>query len=993
MTQKISVILVCACIACGCAQETRTCVSSESPDRARFANPVAADRPETWFHMIDGNVSSNGVTADLEAIAAAGISGIQFFHGGNGQGAWPGIEQGPVCLSPAWDDLVRHTALECRRLGLTFRMQNCPGWSMAGGPWITPDTAQRELFHTVLVVPAAEKDTALPPPPSFPAAQTWRDYRDIAVVRFPTPKGDDAASLPREGKFTAAATNVGDVVSFEGPVTVRTLVLPAPQSFSHNECYDPAFAVTLFADGKEVRTWEAPQSNWQDWERWTLAVPETTAKTFAVRLRPRHADFKPQGTFLLLGGARAHSWEGKSARCLRGLMRDSDVVDDPACYVSAAPDTEAETWTILRFGHAVAGRWNGPAPAAATGLECDKLSPRGIEANFAAYIGRLADGPLKGLLDGLILDSWECASQTWTPGLEKEFLKRYGYDPEKFFPALAGYVVESRARTDAFLLDWRHMISDLFEKNFWGRMRELGHAKGLTVDFETAAGDTFPGDILTYFKFADTPMCEFWNARVHPETDDGFVGSIEFKPIRPAASAARLYGQNCVAAESLTSMWVTWDEEFRNLKPILDYHLAAGVNHVIFHTYTHHPLPDTPPPGSAFFGFIGSPFMRTQTWWPAMRSFTDYIARCCYMLACGRSSKDVLLFLGDDQDHKPPQRLPFPPGYDYDYLNGDALRTRLDVEDGRFCVPEGTRWSVVWIRPDAYVSPESAARLAALEAKGGRVYRGADAEGAVAATGLPPDVSCLECGRPVPPSLRWAHRTAGDAEIYFFVNDSDEPFEDVVETRAGLEGEDWDPMTGRTEPARAVLALAPHASVFRVYRRGGDADACERPLQLGEKRCRAIAPDGPWSVSFSSLSGESFEAVLTNLVPWTELPLDEKCRAFSGTAVYRASFSVPAGACAGVLAFDDVKGTARVKLNGRDLGWTWGGPTRLSCGDALRSGSNDVEVTLYSPWRNRLIYEARHPAEHPAVWTFSPPGAENPYAPYGLVGRVMLEHD
>ena len=38
-------------------------------------------RPETWFHLIGGNVSKAGITADLEAIKAAGFGGIQFFHG------------------------------------------------------------------------------------------------------------------------------------------------------------------------------------------------------------------------------------------------------------------------------------------------------------------------------------------------------------------------------------------------------------------------------------------------------------------------------------------------------------------------------------------------------------------------------------------------------------------------------------------------------------------------------------------------------------------------------------------------------------------------------------------------------------------------------------------------------------------------------------------------------------------------------------------------
>ena len=41
--------------------------------------------PETWFHYIGGNVSKPGITADLEAIAQAGIS-HSLFHGSGGSG-------------------------------------------------------------------------------------------------------------------------------------------------------------------------------------------------------------------------------------------------------------------------------------------------------------------------------------------------------------------------------------------------------------------------------------------------------------------------------------------------------------------------------------------------------------------------------------------------------------------------------------------------------------------------------------------------------------------------------------------------------------------------------------------------------------------------------------------------------------------------------------------------------------------------------------------
>src|SRR5262245_158985 len=87
-----------------------------------FVSPPREFRPESWLHFIGGNLAKDGATADLEAIAAAGISGVQLFQGPSGK-PWPGVESPITCLSPAWREMVGHVASEARRLGLTFTMQ------------------------------------------------------------------------------------------------------------------------------------------------------------------------------------------------------------------------------------------------------------------------------------------------------------------------------------------------------------------------------------------------------------------------------------------------------------------------------------------------------------------------------------------------------------------------------------------------------------------------------------------------------------------------------------------------------------------------------------------------------------------------------------------------------------------------------------------------------------------------------------------------------
>ena len=86
----------------------------------------------------------------------------------------------------------------------------------------------------------------------------------------------------------------------------------------------------------------------------------------------------------------------------------------------------------LVFGHVNMKRRNGPAPKEATGWECDKMDPRGFEANFAGYLGLLLKNGVK--IDGTLVDSWECGCQTWTWNMEEQFENRAGYVPQKDRP-------------------------------------------------------------------------------------------------------------------------------------------------------------------------------------------------------------------------------------------------------------------------------------------------------------------------------------------------------------------------------------------------------------------------------------------------------------------------------------------------------------------------------------------------------------------------------
>ena len=1039
-------------------------------DYQSFVNPNRVHYPETWFHYIGGNVSHEGITADLEAIASAGISGVQLFHGQFG-GQWPATTEDIQCMSENWDAAVRHTAEECKRLGLRFTMQNCPGWAMSGGPWIKPENAMRTIVYSRTDITGKDIQANLPVPQ--PNKEEWRDYRDITVLAFPTPEGDTGKPLELKevkgnGKYawkelmTGKKNNINFLpvkeadepnwveVKFTHPATLRSIELPCVQGMNHAMSFEPNVhvnAYAILADGskKQIIDADMPQASWQDRHPITLACPEVP-DAIGCRLEFRNAYHMNLTPIKLWSAAHKNSWQSEAAWDLRSYERSADdIMQSPNAYLASediiditqhmTPDgklawnaPKEEAWTILRIGHVNEGRKNAPAPPAGTGWECDKLSTEGPEAHFAGYIGRLTDGALQGgMLNGMLLDSWECYSQTWTLKMEQEFNERKGYALRSWIPAIFGYVIDNPETTSRFLRDWRSVIGDLFANKFYRRMAELGHEQGLTVVYETAGGDVFPADIMEYFKHADFPMCEFW----HPYTT-GYVGSLNFKPIKPTTSAARLYGKPRVAAESFTSFDLHWNEHFEFLKDYADYHFIEGVTHNVFHTYTHNPQINFLPPGTSMGSKIGTPFLRGQTWWPYMKEFTTYLARCSYLLERGQSVSDVLWYLGDEISHKPDQEYPFPAGYKYDYCNPDVLLNRLSVKDGMVVTPEGLSYKFIWIPENKRMLPETLERIQTLLEEGativanapkslatlaggeeaqqrfdnavkalwgnasegnfttigkGRLLSGVSIEKAIQMIGIKQDVQG---------DVRWLHRKVKGADWYFITPEKQQAFQGKVKFLAQGGAEMWNPITGEITPIHAErdseyatieLDLPKAGSCFIVFNHNKEQKNVEK-VQLANTQ----SIDNKWTLQFPEGWGAPAELEVETLAPWCTLPMSDEGKAFSGSATYTTTFNWSGENKQVTLDLGKVSMIAEVFLNDQKVRTLWCTPYEADITEFVKEGENKLQVKVTSTWFNRLSYDASLPEAERKTWTISGPSAGSPLKEYGLLGPVNLRY-
>ncbi len=214
--------------------------TATDPLKAGFRTPPDSAKALTWWHWMNGNVSKEGITADLEAMQRVGIHGAQLF---NVNLSHP--SGSTSYLSAEWLELFKFAAEEADRLDLELAFHNGPGWSSSGGPWVTPEMAMQEVvFSEVSHSGGKSFNARLPQPPT-----KLNYYRDIAVLAFPTPKVSERIDSL-------------DYKTLSGKV--RNRLMPDLKTISDDAMIQPDALIDLT---DQVSTdgwlnWNAPEGQW-----------------------------------------------------------------------------------------------------------------------------------------------------------------------------------------------------------------------------------------------------------------------------------------------------------------------------------------------------------------------------------------------------------------------------------------------------------------------------------------------------------------------------------------------------------------------------------------------------------------------------------------------------------------------------------------------------------------------------------------------------------
>ena len=147
-----------------------------------FKNPSSEAKPLMIWQWMNGLVTKEGITADLEAYKEAGIGGVQNFQIGGELQCLVGDTANAIGTEN-WKQMMRFAISECKRLGLSYGTHNCPGWSSSAYPTVKPEYSMQKLAWTDTIVSGRKKLTlSLPQPQVDPQ---WNYYQDIVVLAFP----------------------------------------------------------------------------------------------------------------------------------------------------------------------------------------------------------------------------------------------------------------------------------------------------------------------------------------------------------------------------------------------------------------------------------------------------------------------------------------------------------------------------------------------------------------------------------------------------------------------------------------------------------------------------------------------------------------------------------------------------------------------------------------------------------------------------------------
>lgn len=745
-----------------------------------WESPPQDSKLRAYWWWLNGNVTKESITRDLEEMKAKGFGGALICDaGGATQDGNAQVPAGPVFMSPEWRELYRHALGVAARLDLEMSLNIQSGWNL-GGPCVKPEDAAKKLVWTEATVTTESGGAVKLEQPKA------RDgfYRDLFVVAYPAKTGGKTeaelvASSSQDDSHAASAAADGDPATFwvssgknpaDGPRADRVEWLevrfaePIPAeklTVTGRNGYGPRRCEVMISDDGKNFSKAAEARDLPATGASSFKLAGKPARFFRLSISESHDPTHPKqprnvqiAEIRIEGGGKTwpsgkeggtrpiRNWQEKAmARTLHfsapdttPLLTDIESIPgerdaDPEAVVDLTDKLGADgslkwrpesgTWKVLRFGFTIGdhARVSTCSPGW-EGYALDVLD----EGAFGRY--------WDAVVEPLIADAGPLAGKTLA------YLHTDSWEVEavNWTPTLRE---EFRKRRGYDFVQW---LPALTGKIIGDRDR----SNRFLHDYRKTLGDL----AIDHHYKPFVERAEKHGLKIHPESGGPHASPIDAQRclgmnhapmsefwawswkhrvgdenrffVKQPASAAHVYGRKLVLAEGFTTIGPHWQETlWDNLKPAFDHACTEGLNLLVWHAFVCSPK-EMGMPGQQYFA--GTHLNPNVTWWTKSSPFFSYINRCQWMLQQGKFVADACYYYGDHVPNFAQLRSSDPAkvgkGRDYDVITEDAILNRLSCKDGLLTLPDGMSYRTLVLRDNDAISLPVLRKLRELAAAG-----------------------------------------------------------------------------------------------------------------------------------------------------------------------------------------------------------------------------------------------------------------------------------
>ncbi|MDE1190935.1 MAG: glycosyl hydrolase [Arachidicoccus sp.] len=967
-----------------------------------FLNPPDSCRPGVYWYFMDGNISKEGITKDLESMKEVGIGSVIFLE------VNAGVPRGKVdFFSEEWQNLFTYAEKECERLGIEMILGTGPGWAGSGGPWVKPEESMQHLVAGVSYVSDTSKlplklEVPSPRKPYFgehvltpELRKEWEGYyKNVSVIAFPMP--DTSQRIPNidEKALYYRAPFSSGVVKPYLPEIIDSLSGTVP-IISKDKIID--LTDKLLPDGS--LDWNVPKGSWM--------IMRFVARNNGAVTRPAPVP---------------------------GLGFEANKMDTAAInhhlghYVGALLNKIGDTYKTAAGGlkRLHIDSWEMGAQNWTDDFRSEFIKNRGYDPlpYYPVYLGFIVGN--KNRSERFLWDLRQTAQEMVLKNHALQ-VKKYAHDHGLRLS------IEPYDMNPAGDLELGN-IADVPMAEFWSRNRgdlrteysvieatSVAHVNGIHIvpaESFTAHGGwlQYPGNMK---EEGDWALAAGINKFMfHTFQNQSLPDSL--KPGMTMGPYGVQWNRN--------QTWWPMAGAYHTYLARCNYMLQRGnsVADILFLNPEGSPFVFSPPSsaldnsnknkypdrrGYNFDGCAPSQLYKAQVndhkiVFPGGASYRVLVLPNFKTMTPGLLNKiKSLVVQGAQVIGAPPVQSPGLSGYprcDQEVKTASLSIWKTLTEPKHQSTVKYGNGCVVW--GGGLHIPEK------------ELYPNYDAIAAwLHSQEIPEDFHSSG-------DIRYIHRTLQEGDIYFIANKTDKKISETISFRS-VKGAPqlWDPINGDTRNlpvfdtkdgcTNIPVSLDAYESYFVIFtNEGASVGTIGGQGNFPEKRAvKSIS--GSWNVSFDTRWGGPDNITFDNLYDWTASQ-DSGVKYYSGIAVYDKVFDMEhyQGTKNYILDLGNVKNIACVRLNGKDFGVVWAYPWQKNITSALKKGRNHLEISVANLWVNRLIGDEAMPWDGPVnkqwpEWllngeprpskrytfvTNNPVNKNTPLSPSGLLGPVRI---